>query len=152
MTSPILIDANVPIYAMGSEHRLKPYCGRILGLAIEFPRAFFTDAEVHQEIMHRSMALNRWADVRPYFTEFLNLMSGRIEPMYGDDVAEAANLADDHPGLAARDLLHLAVMRRIGSTQIATADRGFDSIDGIERLDPARVDDWQALVTGAASP
>ena len=73
-------------------------------------------------------------------------MTGRIEPMLAGDVARAAQLADSYPGLSARDLVHAAVMFRVGSSRIATADTGFDFIDGIERLDPMMVDEWSDTV------
>jgi predicted nucleic acid-binding protein len=147
MTSPILIDANIAIYAMGREHALRQPSLRVLDLAADYPSRFFTDAEVLQELLHRSIALKRWKDSRRYFMGFLTLMDGRIEPMLTEDVETAAKLADDYDGLSARDLIHAAVMLRAGSRYIVTADGGFDSVNGIERLDPMLVDEWATTVT-----
>lgn len=147
MISPILIDANIPIYAMGREHAMKEPSLRILDLATEFPRSFLTDAEVLQELIHRSLALRQWPQTRPYFFEFAILMSGRVESMTAEDVERAAVLADGYSFLSARDLIHLAVMQRVGCTRIATADSAFDHIDGIERLDPMRFDEWAPSIT-----
>jgi predicted nucleic acid-binding protein len=52
----------------------------------------------------------------------------------------------DHPRLEARDLIHFAVMRRFGVTRIISADRGFDGVPGIERLDPKRLAEWRDSV------
>ncbi len=70
-------------------------------------------------------------------------MEGRIESVRAVDVEQAALLADQYAGLSARDLLHAAVMRRVGATTLVSADRGFDRIAGIERLDPSDVASWE---------
>jgi len=123
---------------------------RVLDLAADYPSRFFTDAEVLQELLHRSITLNQWRAARPYFMGFLILMDGRIEPILSEDVEKAGNLADQYAGLSARDLIHAAVMLRSGSSFIVTADSGFDQIEGIERLDPARVAEWEHTLTGVA--
>ena len=71
-------------------------------------------------------------------------MRGRIEPVYVDDIQRALTLADNHAELSARDLIHAAVMRRLGTDRIITADTGFDRIPGIVRLDPTDIDAWGA--------
>ena len=45
MSRVVFIDANVPIYAAGREHRYREPCSRVLLLVAEHPR-FVTDAEV----------------------------------------------------------------------------------------------------------
>ncbi len=64
------------------------------------------------------------------------------EPVAVADVREAVELADEHHDVAARDLLHAAVMRRVGADHLVTADRDFDRIRGVTRLLPAAVDEW----------
>jgi predicted nucleic acid-binding protein len=80
------------------------------------------------------------------FQGFVDLMERRVEPIYASDAETAAGLAGTHAGLSARDLLHLAVMDRLGVTRIITADTGFDRIPGIERLEPARFSEWRDSV------
>lgn len=141
-----MIDANVPFYAGGREHLYREPCARILSMVATYPRAFVTDVEVLQEVIHRSIALRRWDHGRNVLREFVDLMYGRIEPVYVDDIQVAAALADQHPGISARDLLHAAVMRRLGVNSIISADRDFDRLPGIIRLDPADVDEWEGSV------
>ncbi|MDO8615278.1 MAG: type II toxin-antitoxin system VapC family toxin [Dehalococcoidia bacterium] len=143
MTSPIFLDANIPTYAAGRPHRLKQPCVQVLRLIGETPASFLTDAEVLQELLHRYLALRRWPEGRTVFDEFARLMHQRVEPIYDLDVALAARLADRYEGLGARDLLHAAVMSRLGIRRIVSADRDFDALPDIERLDPANVGDWQ---------
>ncbi|MEX0683029.1 MAG: type II toxin-antitoxin system VapC family toxin [Dehalococcoidia bacterium] len=142
----IHIDANVFFYAAGREHDLKRPAERVLALA-RGHRDFFTDAEVFQEILHRFLALRVWSEQGVWLVRFAELMRGRTEPMIAEDVERAGELAVRYQSLSARDLIHVAIMRRVGSSHIVSADRGFDAIDGITRFDPLLVDEWQSLVT-----
>ena len=149
MRSQSLIDANVPIYAAGGDHPLKEPSIQILSLAVRHPRAFLTDAEVLQELLHRYLALRRWRlEGKLAFETFADAMQGHIEAIHAEDVERAARLADEHSGLSARDLVHLAVMHRLEVTHIVTADRTFDQVRDVTRLDPAEVAAWgPALVS-----
>ena len=69
-------------------------------------------------------------------------MHDRIEPVYAADIQAAARLADRHPGISARDLVHAAVMQRMGADRIISVDTDFDRLPGITRLDPLRVEEW----------
>ena len=146
MSPAAFIDANAPIYAAGRAHPLKEPCAQILLLAAEHPQAFVTDAEVLQELLHRYLALRLWPQGREAFWRFSELMADRVEPVQIADVEGAATLADSHQQLSSRDLLHAAVMQRLGLRQIISADAGFDTLPGIERLDPADLARWRESV------
>ena len=148
-TSRILIDTNIPVYAAGRPHALRAPARFVLELAARKSSAFFTDAEVLQELLHRYLALRMWDRFRSRFDAFAALMSGRVEPVLADDVQGAGALADRYQRLSARDLVHIAVMQRVGSTRIVSADAGFDLVAEIERLDPAHVDEWAPTVATA---
>ena len=113
------------------------------------PEAFFTDAEVLQELIHVYLARNQRADAQAAVGHFAILMGSRVEPMYADDVKAASRLADQYTQLSARDLIHLAVMMRVGANQIVSADRGFDGIAGLQRLDPADVASWRGQIVAS---
>jgi predicted nucleic acid-binding protein len=98
--------------------------------------------------LHRYLALHLWAQGKEVLSQFADLMRNRVEPIYVNDVELAAALADGGADVSARDLIHIAVMTRIEATQIVSADKGFDRIPGVQRLDPAAVDSWQQLVAG----
>lgn len=146
MSPAVFVDANIPIYAAGRAHPLKEPCARILELIAGRPDAFVSDAEVVQELLHRYLALRIWDAGRPVAREFMALMAGRLEAVLVTDVEGAMRLADGHRDLSARDLLHAAVMRRLGATRIVSADAGFDRIGDIERLDPVRLARWSATI------
>ena len=143
MTPAVFIDANVPIYAAGGDHPYKEPCARILRTAAEDPQPFVTDSEVLQELMHRYLASGRWELGLEVLRAFAEALHGRIEPVYAEDVLAAAELADRHPDVSARDLVHTAVMMRLGASRIISADTDFERLEGIERLDPSRVMEWE---------
>ena len=146
MSPAVFVDANVPIYAAGRSHAYKEPCSRVLTLAAENPQAFITDSEVLQELMHRYLASGRWVQGREVVLAFAEIMEGRIEPVLAEDVLSAAGAADRHAGVSSRDLVHAAVMQRLGSTHIVSADTDFDHLPGIERLDPSRIGEWEVRV------
>lgn len=143
----IFVDANAPMYTVGAAHPLKEPSIKVLRLIEESPAAFVTNAEVLQELIHRYLAISAWPRGRVVFEQFARLMRGRVEPIYERDAREAARLADEYSDLSARDLLHTSVMNRLGVRQIVSTDSDFDQIDGIERLDPMKVDEWRHTVS-----
>ena len=146
MSPAAFIDTNVPIYAAGRAHPLKGSCAQLLTLAAEYPYAFVTDAEVLQELLHRYLALRLWPQGREVLRGFSILMQDRVETVQAIDVEYAAGLADDYEELGGRDLLHAAVMQRLGVHRIISADKGFDRLHQVERLDPAHLANWRDSV------
>lgn len=141
------VDANVPMYAAGGGHPLKAPCIDVMAMTAAHPRAFLTDAEVLQELIHRYLSERRWEFGRAVFLDFAELMEGRIESVHAEDVARAARMADDYPAVSSRDLVHAAVAQRVGVSRIISADAHFDLIPGVERLAPERVGEWgRALI------
>ncbi len=144
MSSPIFVDANIPIYAAGAPHPLKDPCIEVLRLIGSQPEAFVTDAEVLQELLHRYLRLELWPD--PGYVVLRNfelVMRGRIEMIRPEDVMHAAGFAATYPDIPARDLLHFAVMSRLSATQVVTADKDFARLPGVTKLDPADLSAWR---------
>ncbi len=146
MRRAVFIDTNVPVYAAGRPHPNKEPCNRIIDMIVRQPQAFFTDVEVLQELVHLYTASRRWALGRVVLRDFVETMHDRVEPVYVEDMNLAARLVDEYPGVSARDLVHVAVMRRIGADRVVSADRDFDRIADVERLDPAEVGEWGGVV------
>ena len=136
MSPAVFIDANVPIYAAGGDHPLKEPCARILRSVAEDPQPFVTDSEVLQELLHRYLALGRWELGREVLRAFAEAMDGRVEPVLAEDVLSASRLADRHPDVSARDLVHAAVMQRMGTGRIISADTDFDRMEGRGKARP----------------
>lgn len=144
MTYPIFLDANIPVYAAGLAHPLKGPCIQVLRQVADKPTRFFTDSEVFQELLHRYLALHRWREGKEVFHEFGRLMQGRVEPVTWEDVDSAGAFADQQQGVSARDLLHRAIMARLGCDRAISTDRDFDRFPEIERLDPMQMEAWRA--------
>ncbi len=135
--SAVFVDANVPMYAAGPEDELRAPCRAILKAIGDGRLVGVTSVEVLQEILHRYFMLGRRAEGLAVFDSFRSLFVSEILAVETLDVDRARSLADMHPLLAARDLVHLATMERHGLTAIVTADRHFDELTEVERLDPA---------------
>ena len=142
MPPATFIDANIPIYAAGREHTYREPCIRVLAAVNDNPAAFVTNAEVFQEIMHHYRRTERWEAGQVVVESFAAMMRGRVSSVTIEDVLAAGQLARAHHGLSSRDLLHLAVMRRLGVSRIVTAGADFDRVPGIIRLDPADDGEW----------
>lgn len=143
MPPATLIDANVPIYAAGRDRPYREPCIRVLAAVNDNSEAFVTNAEVFQEIMHHYRRTERWDAGQAVVESFAAMMRSRVSPVTIDDVLAAGQLARTYRGLSARDLLHLAVMHRLGVIRIVTADADFDRAPGIIRLDPADDREWK---------
>ena len=137
------VDANIPIYAAGSEHRYKDPCAGIILAIANNPAHFMTDAQVLQEVMHHYRRTNRWMIGREILRRFETLLQGRIESTQADDVGQAASMADEGNQASSRDLVHASVMRRCGTNLCISADTDFDRIPGVRRLDPSELATWQ---------
>ena len=142
MSLPSFLDTNIPIYAAGREHPHKQPSIQILNLAASNPESFVTSAEVFQELIHYYLSANRWELGQQVFNRFEATMEGRIEPIYPEDTSRAAGMAGRYPGVSARDLLHVAVMLRLRTSYIISADTKMDQIPGIQRLNPLQVSTW----------
>lgn len=118
----IFVDTNVFMYAVGREHPLR-----------EEARAVFTDpaaatplvtsAVVLQELMHAYLPVGR-TETLDAALDLARSRMATIWAMEAEDVELARCLAVRHPGLGARDLLHLACMMRRGASGLRTFDRG----------------------------
>ncbi|HDH09521.1 MAG TPA: PIN domain-containing protein [Chloroflexi bacterium] len=129
------IDTNVPMYAAGKVHPYKDACIQILHRVAIGELLACTDAEVHQEIFHRYWSIGLLDKALQVSADFLEVVPD-VLPVTVAEIKKTAELAQEYPLLTPRDWLHLAVMLNNGITEIISADRHFDDIEGITRLDP----------------
>lgn len=121
------VDTNVFMYAVGGEHPLRPKSRAFFAEALETDRPLVTSSEVLQELLHAYLPVGRLETL----DAALALVAGAIRtvwPVEADDVRLARVLADEHPGLGARDLVHLACCRHRDVTRIETHDRGLAAV------------------------
>jgi predicted nucleic acid-binding protein len=124
------VDANVLLYA-AIECEQRDACAEVLA-AIVAGAEGRTSAAVLEEVWHieRSRRLGRLDGLaeRAYrlFTPLLPV----------SDEAFARALTLDAPQLGANDRLHVGTSLAHGIERIVTADRGFDGVRGVRRVDP----------------
>lgn len=119
----IFVDTNVLMYAVGREHPLRDEARDFFISAAETGEVLVSSAEVLQELLHAYLPVGR----EETLDAALALAQGRLAqvwPVEAEDILLARSLIGRHPGLGARDLLHLACCHRRDVRRIRTFDRG----------------------------
>lgn len=121
------------MYLVGSPHPHKTDAQRLLERLVSDRERLVTDAEALQEILHRYVAIRRPNFIQPAF-EALLLITDQVLAIDRAAAERAKEIVLGHPGLSARDALHLAVMEQHEIERILSFDSGFDGYPGITRL------------------
>lgn len=132
----IFIDTTVLMYAAGGEHPLREPCRRIVE-AIGSKRVdAATSTEVIQEILHRGIAIRRVDASVDLANRTMDLFAP-VLPITHALMRRVPDLVRRYPGLDARDLIHVATCIHEGIPAIVSADRGFDQVAEVRRIDPS---------------
>ena len=132
----VFIDTAVLMYAAGGAHPLRDPCRAVLRRVSDGHLEAVISAEVVQEILHRFTRIGRRADGAALTNAALDLFAP-VLPITHALMRRLPALIEEHPSLAARDLVHVATCLAEGITDIVSPDRGFDTVQGIRRIDPA---------------
>ncbi len=135
MRDSLFVDANVFMYLAGREAPYREACRRALLAATEQGASLITSTEVLQEVLHYHAARRRPEDARTVYDAVTDICE-EILPVTERQTARALELLVRHPGLPARDALHVATMETYGVERLLSADRHFDRIDTVMRVDP----------------
>lgn len=127
----IFVDSNIPMYLVGAPHPNKDAARRVLETCITRGERLVTDAEVLQEILHRYAAIRRPDAIQPAFTALLGVVD-EVLPVEHKDVERARDVLLGHPGVSARDALHVAIMQRHQIARVMSFDRGFERFGAVE--------------------
>jgi uncharacterized protein len=122
----IFVDTNVIMYAVGGEHPLRERARAFFEEALVGGRPLVTSAEVLQELLHVYLPVQRVGTLDAALA-LVTATVASIWPVEEGDVRLARELANEHPGLGARDLLHLASCLRRNARGIMTFDRGLEA-------------------------
>lgn len=126
----IFVDTNVFMYAVGREHPLRDEARAVFFDHLESGEPLVTSAEVLQELLHAYLPVGRM-DTLDAAMELARARMSEIWPVEAEDVDLARGMVLRHPGLGARDLLHLACITRRRVSGVKTFDRAlaaaFDS-------------------------
>lgn len=129
----IFIDSNIPMYVAGREHPLRGPATRFMERVRDGEIDACTSTEVLQEILYRYSSLKRLDLARQVYDLFVQLCP-TILPVTLADTDRAKVLICGGARIDVRDAVHAAVMLNNEIRRVATFDKGFDRIDGIERL------------------
>ncbi len=137
MPEAVFLDSNIFMYAAGAPHLYKIPCVQILlGVERGTLRAAI-NTEVFQEILYRYNRL-KLADKGLALSREILRYPLVILPITEADIRLAVDVFDVHrsAGLKPRDAIHFATMQNNGLTQLISADKEFDVIPNIKRVDP----------------
>lgn len=134
MTS-YLVDTNVFLYARGKDHPYRDPCRTIVRAARQRRLQLEASVELLMEFTHvllrrgvpRPDALLEAEDVRAQC---------RLHDFDAGVLAEAMRLLRGHVALAARDAVHAATAIRAEVPLVLSADRVFDEMTDLRRVDP----------------
>ena len=118
----IFVDANVFMYFVSSDHPLRKEAREFFILSREKDVPLVTSAEVLQELLHHYLRRDR----RPLLDAAFDLVGATVHEVWSVDPADvvtAQRLSVVHPGLEARDLVHLACCIRRQPRKLMTFDR-----------------------------
>ncbi len=123
----IFVDTNVFMYAVGRPHPLRTPAREFFVESNRKGVPLSTSAEVLQEMVHAYLPVGRLETL----DAALSLVARcrvKVWPLEEQDVTLARQLRDQHPGLGARDLCHLASCRRRGVSVIKTFDHALGGV------------------------
>jgi predicted nucleic acid-binding protein len=129
----VFVDSNVPMYVAGRDHPLREPARRFLARVRTGEVEAYTSTEVLQEILYRYFGLRR-ADLAHEVYELFVQLCPVVLPVTLADTDRARALLRTVDGLSVRDAVHAGVALNHDIPRIASFDRGFERVAGLERL------------------
>ena len=127
----VFIDSNIPMYVAGADHPNRGAATRLLERVQTGEIEGCTSTEVLQEILYRYAALARRDLAFTVYDAFTQMCSA-IFPVTLADTDRARRLIEEQHTHGVRDAIHAAVMLNNDIPDIATFDRAFEEIPGVE--------------------
>ncbi len=125
------------MYAAGREHPYKEPCLSVLSRIFEGDLEAYSSIEVVQEMLYRYSALGERARGIDLCHQVVLLLP--LIPLGVEVAALSLKLSRSYPRLSSRDAIHAAVAASHGLTAIISADRHFDDVAEVRRVDPADI-------------
>lgn len=137
MAGTIFLDSNVFMYAAGAPHPYKDPCIRILSDLETGDLKAAVNSETFQELLYRYTHI-KLADKGVKLCREILKYPLAILPVTEADIRLAIDLFDNHhaSGLKPRDAIHGATMQNNGISQLISADKDFEHLGFVTRLDP----------------
>jgi len=131
----IFIDAAIVMYAAGADHPYRSACRAILEDVGAGRLDAETSVEVVQEIGHRFVSIGQPERAHDLTVATLDLFAP-VLPITHAVMRRVPALMARYPRLDSRDLVHVATCVHEGITQIVSADRAYDDVAEVTRIDP----------------
>lgn len=128
------MDTNVFLYSIGTEHRYREPCRALVRALAGGELSGETSAETIQEVVHHRRRRGD-AQATERGRRAADLCAA-VHPFDREVMIASLVLIDRHPELPTRDAVHAATALSIGVTLVVSADRDFDVVPGLERIDP----------------
>lgn len=137
MAGFIFLDANVFMYAAGADHAYKEPCKQILADVESGSLIAVSNTEVLQEVLYRYHRI-QLPDKGLQLCQFILELPLQILPVTVNDIRSAVAILEQFRpiSLKTRDAIHAATMQNNQLTRIISADRDFDHLPFVERVDP----------------
>jgi predicted nucleic acid-binding protein len=144
-----LYDTNVFVYALGGSGPYREPCRTIIEHASAGRLDGEASADLIQELLHQRMRQTRDRTLAVATVRRVQILC-RLHDIQESDVNLALWLFETHTRLTARDATFAAVALNRGADAILSADRDFDEIPGLERIDPRDQAAVSSLITDSA--
>lgn len=135
-TDACFLDANIIMYAIGTDHPAKRGCVAVLKQVEAGAIQVVTNVEVFQELLHRYYSLGRHEVAGQAFANLKGLCE-QVLPVLEADLDRAYTILREQPAISVRDAIHAATILNNGLHTIISTDKHFDAIQGLTRLDPS---------------
>ena len=130
-----LLDTAVVLYARGRDHPYQGACRRLIELARDGVILPDASVELVQEYIH--VLLRRGQPAEAVAASARDVASlCRLLPFDEAVVDRALQLIEQDLGLGGRDAVHAATALTHDITLVVSPDRAFESVPGLQRLDP----------------
>lgn len=130
-----LYATNVFVYAVGQDHPYRAPCRKVVELA----RARRLQGEASVEMVQEFAHVRARRISREQAAEDARSVVGlcRLHPLGERELDVALRMFERQPSLSMRDAIHWATATLHGIDAILSVDRDFDTVDGLERIDPS---------------
>jgi len=137
MADRTFLDANIFMYAAGASHPNKVPCVHILSAIETGALEAVVNTEILQELLYRYSHI-KLADKGLQLCRDILHYPLTIMPVTEADIRLAIDLFDAYRGVGMRprDTIHAATMHNNGISRLISADRDFDHLDFVTRIDP----------------
>jgi hypothetical protein len=134
-----LVDTNVFLYARGKDHPYRDPCRAVLRAAGDRHLILEASVEIVQEYAH--VLLRRGVDRSSALEETDEVRSQcRLHAFDNAVLTHATRLLRKYEALGVRDAVHAATAVHAGLPRLLSADRVFETLEEITRVDPAQPD------------